>query len=486
MFLVINNCSSLKTIEIISGTKTVIKCEFYYSTNEPLDLSSANAYLRISEFNDTSIVVANITANILGNTITAEISSSDTKDLSGRYIYQPIIVDYSGKEYVYNQGIIEIIPEIEKNVDEISSWGLYNRAAETSIGNPINIYLNKNSILSVTMYGKTTQSGTGDPSPENIRPISAVGDDGNIVVTTNTSYNIPVSPLCDGDTLETNVLTGGGYKQREYHTKKKITFDGSELWDIVAWGPPDYPFGNKDHARFRMELKQPPVYNTEPICNCFKGYIFLNIAGEGVMIGGSPHISVIIRKDRLSTVDVPGFKAWLASHNITIVYELAIPTETLTEPTIIENISGNNDITGSSDMKISYIEDISDEYESGPEIVLNKYLPNVSRLNLFENFCIISGTSETLQFDIFKPNGEPQDLTGCVSIWKMSKIGQQDNVLKYVYGEVYQSNSIIVKIDSDITDGFSGKFLHQLSLIDLNGNQNTFQQGIITILPKIN
>lgn len=220
----------------------------------------------------------------------------------------------------------------------------YDRAAE------ITTQGKNGCIKNVTVYGKTTQSGTGDPSPTNIRPITTVGDSGSITISAGTPHEVTVLPLCDGDTLETNVLSGEEYKQREYHTKKKITFNGSENWAHAVWGPPDYTWGNIDHARFQLILEQAPVFNTAPICNCFKGYIYSNIAGEGVMIGGSPTINVVIQKDRLSTIDAPGFKTWLASNNITIVYELATPTETLTTPLAIENANGEFTITASGDV----------------------------------------------------------------------------------------------------------------------------------------
>lgn len=80
-------------------------------------------------------------------------------------------------------------------------------------GNPIAFTANRaNTISSLVLNGKTTQSGTGDPSPTNIRPISGIGEyrsNGyytDIVVTVNgvaKTYTIgPMSaPLFDGDVL---------------------------------------------------------------------------------------------------------------------------------------------------------------------------------------------------------------------------------------------------------------------------------------------
>jgi hypothetical protein len=192
-------------------------------------------------------------------------------------------------------------------------------------------------------------------------------------------------PLFDGDTLETNVLSGGEYKQREYRTKKKITFDGSESWASVLWGPPDYTWGNIDHARFQLILEQPPVFNTAPICNCFQGYIYSNIAGEGVMIGGSPNINVVIRKDRLSTVDAPGFKTWLASNNITIVYDLATPVEILTEPVKMEQEAGKFTLTAEGE--------IAAELFAAKEICSEMADARSKAVQLKEKLWILDGTT---------------------------------------------------------------------------------------------
>ena len=321
-------------------------------------------------------------------------------------------------------------------------------------------------VKNVTVYGKTTQSGTGSPSPANIRKIHGVGDfDKHFVVDGNTAFFTPVDvgsalrcavnglcpdvkwenksvssiitfssymkrlvdyandsehyyitpttsyfyvlksklsantiagvqkffannplmvwykstafeiaaqvycgieiedetgyhgyvtksgqPLFDGDTLETNVLSGGEYKQREYHTKKKITFDGSESWEIASWGKPDFPWGSTDYARFILILNPAPIQNQAPICNCFPGYVLGDINVEAAAIGTSSYFHIIIQKTRLSTVDAPGFKSWLAANNVTVVYDLATPTEILTEPVKMEQKTGKFTLTAEGEI----------------------------------------------------------------------------------------------------------------------------------------
>ena len=194
-----------------------------------------------------------------------------------------------------------------------------------------------------------------------------------------------IQPLFDGDTLETNVLAGGEYRQREYHTKKKITFKGSESWDIASWGKPDFPFGSTDYARFVLTLNPAPIHNQAPICNYFQGYIYQDISGEGVMIGESDAIRIVIRKDRLSTVDVPGFKTWLASNNITIVYELATPTETLAEPVKIEQETGKFTLTAEGE--------IATELYAAKELCSGMENARSNAVQLKEKLWIVDGTT---------------------------------------------------------------------------------------------
>ena len=191
--------------------------------------------------------------------------------------------------------------------------------------------------------------------------------------------------LFDGDTLETNVPISGEYKQREYHTKKKITFDGSESWDIAAWGKPGFPFGSIDCARFVLNLNPAPIQNQDPICNCFQGYIYQDILGEGVMIGESNSIRIIIRKDRLSTVDASGFKAWLASNNITIVYDLATPVETFAEPVKIEQETGKFTLTAEGE--------IAAELFAAKEICSEMADARSKAVQLKEKLWILDGTT---------------------------------------------------------------------------------------------
>lgn len=111
-------------------------------------------------------------------------------------------------------------------------------------GNPITFTANRvNTINSLVLNGQTTQSGTGDPSPTNIRPIFGVGEyrsNGyytDIVVTTNgvpKTYTIgPMnSPLYDGDVL----TWSGGSTVEIVRNRTLSTVTGNENITTSALG----------------------------------------------------------------------------------------------------------------------------------------------------------------------------------------------------------------------------------------------------------
>ena len=87
-----------------------------------------------------------------------------------------------------------------------------------------------NRINSVNVNGYTTQTGSGSPSPTNIRPIENAGADGTTFVDVNgeqTQVTLQ-APLHEGDTLQTNVLYQGAQKCVETHTRSAKVLTGSE------------------------------------------------------------------------------------------------------------------------------------------------------------------------------------------------------------------------------------------------------------------
>lgn len=105
--------NQLEEFSIIGGDPEVLQFFYTYGTGDVLDLSSATAKWRLSYLGQPDYIIVEKQAEISGNSIIVKLETEDTASLSGKFIHQPVIVDYSGNEYVYQQGIITIIPKIQ-------------------------------------------------------------------------------------------------------------------------------------------------------------------------------------------------------------------------------------------------------------------------------------------------------------------------------------------------------------------------------------
>lgn len=111
---------------------------------------------------------------------------------------------------------------------------LYNGVLNTSktfeaTGNPI-VLPEYKSLIKLTTKFSPKQAGTGDPSPDNVRPIS--GWDSVKVTVSNESeshdYDITLPETIYGGTVD--AVTGVGSEEWEL-----VEFDGTESW--FTWGP---------------------------------------------------------------------------------------------------------------------------------------------------------------------------------------------------------------------------------------------------------
>lgn len=106
-------------------------------------------------------------------------------------------------------------------------------------------------------------------------------------------------------------------------------------------------------------------------------------------------------------------------------------------------------------------------------------------VNQLQEFSIIGGTSETLQFFFYNSDGTPLDLESSTAKWRLCRLGQPNVTILDLDAEIFDNNGVVVQLQSSDTQNLSGKFIQQPVLIDFAGNEYVFQQGIITIIPKI-
>ena len=129
--------------------------------------------------------------------------------------------------------------------------------------------------------------------------------------------------LADGNVYENGVAT---------KVKEHATFDGSSDENWINGSVNDQSL-----IRFSIIIEG-MKFNPSGKCNRFEWVITPTAQSTKEVIGGNPaenRLHVIIKRSRLETEDISGFKKWLQSHPVEVEYELATPTtEELKVPTI--------------------------------------------------------------------------------------------------------------------------------------------------------
>lgn len=183
-----------------------------------------------------------------------------------------------------------------KKKDVVYNWSTYmsykygkdEELITSCSGNPINVNrVNANSIRSLIVAGKTTQAGTGDPSPTNIRPISGVG-----------AYD------------------------------KSITFDGSS---DESWGITTDSYQKENYALFYIHhvlsdgitASDREVYTAKtnhlPVSSVSKTLFDTSFNDIVFAVGNNNSIYLYLRKSDASTLQE--FRTYLANHPLTVWYQ---------------------------------------------------------------------------------------------------------------------------------------------------------------------
>lgn len=105
--------NSLEEISFIGGSEYVLEFVVYDSDGNPLDISSSTVSWKMSYYGRPDYAVLEKDGIITDtNTFEITITSSDSQDISGKFVHQPIIIDFDGSEFRPSQGVITIIPRI--------------------------------------------------------------------------------------------------------------------------------------------------------------------------------------------------------------------------------------------------------------------------------------------------------------------------------------------------------------------------------------
>jgi len=107
------NANTLPIIQMIAGDEQDFTGNVYDSGSSLIDLNAATTSIQIFPYGDPTYNVITLEGQITGSPLgeyTATFASACSINLSGTYIYMPVIVDYLGKVHKPAQGKLVIFP----------------------------------------------------------------------------------------------------------------------------------------------------------------------------------------------------------------------------------------------------------------------------------------------------------------------------------------------------------------------------------------
>jgi len=105
------NVNNLTTISFIAGTTYSVRYQVKNSSGVVQDISTATMRLLLSPYGQPTVCSLNKLASIYNaHTFQVDLIPSDTSELNGVYIQQPLITDISGQEFRDKQGLVLIMP----------------------------------------------------------------------------------------------------------------------------------------------------------------------------------------------------------------------------------------------------------------------------------------------------------------------------------------------------------------------------------------
>ena len=213
------------------------------------------------------------------------------------------------------------------------------------------------------------QSGSGDPSPDNIRPItgwtgvtiSHSGADTSNPETISISWQSEAGTVYGGTIdVATGLLTVD---------RVKITFDGTQTVGSANWRPMTNSVG-----WLYAPNQTPGIDNTKITNDNFSTYKlisdtlkFARYSGTdniyttdapAISIVGSIYFGIAMRVNDTSLTTATAINAWLALHPVTVVYPLATPQTYQLTPQQLKTLYGTNNVwADTGDTSVTYSAD---------------------------------------------------------------------------------------------------------------------------------
>lgn len=237
-----------------------------------------------------------------------------------------------------------VVSDMSK-VYEALKWALVDKVTtETEEGNDSVSFDTDltNDLVSLEVGVECTQSGTGDPSTSNVRPITGVTDKS---VTVN-GNNITIAL---GQTVYNGVvdLVTGMLKI----THLKATTTSSNCATYTYSGTNGVRFSNGLNGSYRYANG----ISNQAVCATEVGQVTSGKLGLGV---GNNQIYWFGIIDVLGLADLQAFKDWLDLNPLDVIYELNTPIEVQLTPSQIATIKGINTVITDGNISVTYEESV--------------------------------------------------------------------------------------------------------------------------------
>ena len=214
-----------------------------------------------------------------------------------------------------------------------------------------------------TVEIRPAQEGSGEPSPENVRPIRGWTEAGIVVSPLSAEQAGTAASMAAGTVVSvafpaeagtvyggTLDVTGGVLTV----THGRIVYDGSETWTALGGGY------YRQLSGMRLGLN-----NHDSICDMFPFVVGTNTPGIQLGYNGNSSPSVYIRQAQTLTgaASAAELKAWLAEHPVEVVYPLAEPVTYQLTPQEVVTLAGLNHIRADcGDIAVEYASAESADY----------------------------------------------------------------------------------------------------------------------------
>jgi hypothetical protein len=109
--------NSLSETLFIAGNEITLEFAVYDEGNQPVNLLSTQCSWAMCQIGDPNHAVLTKDGTINAedeHKFTVKLTSSETLNLSGRYLHQPIVVDLNGSVFRPAQGHIIVVPAIKE------------------------------------------------------------------------------------------------------------------------------------------------------------------------------------------------------------------------------------------------------------------------------------------------------------------------------------------------------------------------------------